>query len=267
MTIAPILYVSHGAPTFALDPGTLGPRLRAIGSNLSGIKAIAVISPHWQTSNFKVMSGTAPTTLHDFAGFPQPLYALTYPAPGHPEYAREAARLIAEAGFTVGLDEQRGLDHGAWVPLRYLRPAADVPVFQVSMPRWLNPREALALGRALTPLRAQGVMLIGSGSLTHNLGDLRSGDAEDAPYAREFADWIDAALTANDTAQLLDYRRQAPHAERAHPSEEHLLPLLVAYGARLEGEVTHLIRGGMSYGSLSMDCFGWGLPRARALRR
>jgi len=267
MNIAPSLFVSHGAPTFALDPGVLGPRLGAIGSQLSGVKAVLVISPHWQTGNVRVMAGAAPATLHDFSGFPESLHHLQYPAAGHPALAHEAAGLLAKAGFTVALDADRGFDHGAWIPLRYLLPAAEVPVFQVSMPRWLNPAEAFALGHALTPLRAQGVMLIGSGCLTHNLGDLHSGAGDDAQYARTFVDWVGQALVANDTAQLLGYRQYAPHAERAHPSAEHLLPLLVAYGARIEGEVTHFIRGGMTYGALSMDGYGWGLPPARALRR
>lgn len=267
MDIAPSLFISHGAPTFALDPGVLGPRLAAIGANLSGVNAIAVISPHWQTSHVSVMSGTNPATLHDFAGFPKALYELQYPAPGHPDLAQAAAALIAEAGFSVSLDAQRGFDHGAWVPLRYLRPNADIPVFQISMPRWLNAAEAFKLGRALTPLRARGVLLIGSGSLTHNLGDLRPPHSEDAEYAQMFADWVRDILIANDSAQLLDYRQRAPQAERAHPSDEHFLPLLVAYATRIEGEVTHVIHGGMTYGTLSMDSYGWGLPPARVLRR
>lgn len=267
MHIAPSLFISHGAPTFALDPGALGPRLTAIGANLSRITAIAVVSPHWQTSHVSVMSGASPATVHDFSGFPAALYALQYPAPGHPALAHEAASLLADAGFTVSLDAQRGFDHGAWVPLRYLRPKADIPVFQVSMPRWLNVAEAFKLGRALTPLRAKGVLLIGSGSLTHNLGDLRPAHSEDAEYAKTFADWVRTTLTANDIGQLLDYRQRAPHAERAHPSDEHFLPLIAAYASRIEGEVTHFIHGGTRYGTLSMDSYGWGLPPARALLR
>lgn len=267
MNIAPSLFISHGAPIFALQPGTLGGRLSAVGANLVGVKAIAVISPHWQTANVRVMSGAAPATLHDFAGFPAPLYQLQYPAPGHPEFAREAAQMLGNAGLSVTLDETRGFDHGAWVPLMHMIPAADLPVFQISMPRWLNATEALAFGRCLMPLRAKGVMLVGSGSLTHNLTDLQPADSDAADYTLAFSAWIGEALTANDTEGLLKYRELAPKAERAHPSEEHFLPLLFAYGARLEGEVTHMINGGTTFGVLSMDSYGWGLPAARSLRR
>lgn len=267
MSLAPSLFISHGAPTFALAPSTLGARLAAVGANLIDVKAIAVLSPHWQTANVRVMSAVAPATLHDFAGFPAPLYQLQYPAPGYPEFAREAAQLLSEGGLAVSLDDERGLDHGAWVPLLHMIPTAHVPVFQISMPRWLNPSEALAFGRCLMPLRAKGVMLIGSGSLTHNLADLQPIDSDAADYSLAFSAWIGEALIAHDSERLLNYRQLAPKAERAHPSEEHFLPLLFAYGARIEGEVTHLISGGTTYGVLSMDSYGWGLPPARSLRR
>lgn len=259
MSKAPVLFVSHGAPTFALEPGLLGPQLTTVGQHLSAIKAVLVVSPHWQTGGVRVMSNPAPVTVHDFGGFPAPLYELQYPAAGAPQLALEAAKLLADAGFPVALDAQRGLDHGAWVPLMHLLPDATVPVFQVSMPLALNPVEALRMGQALAPLREQGVLIMGSGSMTHNLAEIdRSGDQ--AAYALEFSHCIRAAVIANDIASVISYRQAAPHAERAHPTEEHFLPLLVALGAHGEMEAVQLLDGGLTYGVLSMESYVWGLP-------
>lgn len=259
MNIAPVFFISHGAPTFALEPGVLGPRLRALGEKLSGITAVLVVSPHWQTREVRVMTGAAPATIHDFSGFPAPLYELQYPAPGHPRYAAQAGRLLADAGFEVGFDARRGLDHGAWVPLRHLLPAAHVPVFQVSMPITLDTAGALRLGQALTPLREHGVLIVGSGSLTHNLYEFRQPGTTDATYAREFTDWVRQAVIANEIDKLTAYRWYAPHAKRAHPTEEHYLPLLVALGARAVGEAAQVLEGGITYGVLSMESYTWGL--------
>lgn len=261
MTSAPSLFISHGSPMFALEPGLLGPNLRAIGAALSGIHAVLVVSPHWQTRGVRVGSSAAPETIHDFGGFPAPLYQLQYPAPGAPGLAQDAARLLASAGFDVTLDDRRGLDHGAWVPLRYLFPAADVPVFQVSLPQHIDAAGALRLGQALAPLRERGVLVVGSGSLTHNLYEFRQ-HIRDPEYAQQFADWIRAAVAARDVEALVDYRRRAPHAQRAHPTEEHYLPLLVAVGASADTDPARLVEGGMTYGVLSMDSFAFGLPEA-----
>lgn len=259
MTQAPVFFISHGAPTFALEPGTLGARLQAIGKDLSGVAAVLVVSPHWQTDGVRVMANTAPATLHDFGGFPPPLYELQYPARGHLQFAVEAGRLLADAGFEVTLDDQRGLDHGAWVPLMHLRPAADIPVFQVSMPHTLDAAGALNLGRALAPLRQRGVLIIGSGSMTHNLYEFRQSAGGEAAYAREFATWVRQTVLADATGTLADYRRQAPHAARAHPSEEHFLPLLVAVGANGGASAAHVIADEITYGVLSMESYAWGL--------
>ncbi|WP_049622364.1 dioxygenase family protein [Frateuria defendens] len=262
---APVLFVSHGAPTFALDPGELGPRLAALGRRLDGLRAVLVVSPHWSTRGVKVMTAQVPSTVHDFGGFPEPLYALQYPAPGAPELAREAAALLAEAGFAVTPDAARGRDHGAWVPLLHLLPAARVPVFQVSLPHDLDTAGALRLGRALAPLRGRGVLIVGSGSLTHNLYEI--GAHSEAPYARDFTRWVREAVLAHDALRLRDYRHLAPAAERAHPTEEHFLPLLVALGASRDGEAAEVIEGGITYGVLSMESYGWGLPGAAAPSR
>jgi 4,5-DOPA dioxygenase extradiol len=256
----PVLFISHGAPTFALEPGTLGPQLQSLGRQLAGVKAILVVSPHWQSAGVKVMTTEQPQTVHDFGGFPAALYRLQYPASGAPQLAREAARLLEAAGYPVSLDAQRGLDHGAWVPLSHLRPGADIPVFQVSMPATLDTAGAAALGRALAPLREQGVLIVGSGSMTHNLYEFRQAGTQEEPYARAFANWIKTAVLADARGPLLQYRQEAPHAERAHPTEEHFLPLLVALGAASPDEQAQLIDGGITHGVLSMDSYLWGQP-------
>ena len=261
MTTAPALFISHGSPMFALQPGLLGPKLHAIGQSLRDITDVLVVSPHWQTRGVRVGTSAAPDTIHDFGGFPALLYQLQYPAPGAPALAQEAARLLTQAGFDVTLDAQRGLDHGAWVPMRHLFPAVDMPVFQVSLPHDIDAAGALRLGQALAPLRARGVLVVGSGSLTHNLYEFRQ-HIDDPEYAQQFADWVCDAVAARDVAALVDYRRRAPHAQRAHPSEEHYLPLLVAVGASAGTDARRLVAGGMTDGVLSMDSFGFGLPDA-----
>ena len=255
----PVLFVSHGAPTFALEPGEIGARLRTLGATLAPrTEAVVVLSPHWATPALAITAAAAPATIHDFGGFDHALYRLRYPAPGAPALAAEVRDRLVAAGIDASLDARRGLDHGAWVPLMHLFPAADRPVLQLSMPVDLDPRGAFALGRALSPLRERGVLLVGSGSLTHNLYELRSPGAPAAETARAFAEWIAAAVAAGDTEALIDYRRRAPQAERAHPTEEHYLPLPFAAGAANPTEVARRIDGGVTYGVLSMDAYVWG---------
>ncbi|HEY2684838.1 MAG TPA: class III extradiol ring-cleavage dioxygenase [Steroidobacteraceae bacterium] len=257
MSSAPSLFVSHGAPTFALEPGLLGPALSQLGRDIRPrVTAILVVSAHWQTHGVRVMAAARPETVHDFGGFPEELYALRYPAPGAPQYAAKACALLASAGFASELDASRGLDHGAWVPLRYLAPEADLPVFQVSLPEDADPKTAFDIGKALAPLRAEGVLLMGSGSLTHNLHDVFRGTV-DREYAQNFTRWVESSLKKDDTDALLDYRARAPEALRAHPSDEHFLPLLTAMGARAGGDRLRILSGGVTYGVLSMDSFVW----------
>ena len=245
---------------FALEPGLLGPNLQAIGRALTDVAAVLVVSPHWQTRGVRVTSTALPRTIHDFGGFPQALFDLQYMPPGAPALAADAARLLSEAGFAVTLDPDRGLDHGAWVPLRYLVPDANLPVFQVSLPVDLDAGGALRLGRALAPLRERGVLIIGSGSLTHNLYEFRQ-HIRDPEYAQQFADWVGEAVLRRDVEALVDYRRRAPHAARAHPTEEHYLPLLVALGASDETDAIASIIGGMTHEVLSMDSFAFGITQ------
>jgi len=242
-TRLPVLFVSHGSPMFALDPGQTGPVLQRWGAQLQargGLRGVLVMSPHWMAHGVEVMSQPQPETWHDFGGFPEPLYQLQYSAPGSPELAAEVLALLRGAGIEAVADPERPFDHGAWVPLRHLLPQADVPVVQLSLPAHAGPRELYALGQALASLREQGILIVASGSMTHNLREFFMGrpeqDAPAAPYVQEFARWVEAALVAQERERLFDYRRQAPHAQRAHPSDEHYLTLYFALGAAGWGE-------------------------------
>jgi 4,5-DOPA dioxygenase extradiol len=255
-TSFPLLFVSHGAPLFAIEPGLAGPRLAELGRELPRPDAIVILSPHWMTrGEVNVTASTAPQTIHDFGGFPDELYQLRYPAPGAPILAAHIVKLLQASGWTSRLDHQRGLDHGAWVPLMYLAPDADIPVVQVSMPARLDTHQAWKLGEALKPLRDMNVLIVASGSLTHNLYEFRGATREGADYVKAFAAWTAQTLRAGQTDQLLDYRLQAPSAERAHPTDEHFLPLLIALGAAGERYDTRVLEGGVSYGVLAMDSY------------
>jgi 4,5-DOPA dioxygenase extradiol len=264
MTHAPALFVSHGAPTFALEPGVLGPNLARLGARLSGLAAVAVVSAHWQTPGVQVMRTAAPETVHDFGGFPPALYRLRYPAPGAPAIAEETAALLKSAGIESTFDDARGIDHGVWVPLLYLLPKAQVPVFQISLPFDCSAEYALRLGRALEPLRRRGVLVMGSGSLTHNQRDIRQFDPSLSTYVAEFTAWVRTHVQRRDLQALVEYRRRAPHAERAHPSEEHFLPLFVALGASEDGDAVNVIEGGVTYGVLSMESYAFEIGQLEA---
>ena len=205
----------------------------------------------------RVTTSVSPPTLHDFGGFPPALYGLNYPAPGHPALAERAIEVLRAADWAAEADPQRGLDHGAWVPLRYLFPQADVPVVQVSLPTQLDGARAYAFGQTLAPLADDGVLIIGSGSLTHNLYEVRfdAPEANGAAYARRFAAWIRETLANHDHQRLQQTMSLAPEALRAHPTPEHLWPLLVAAGAAgADASVEH-IEGGITHGVLAMDAF------------
>lgn len=257
MTRLPSLYISHGSPMTALQPGLTGERLAGLAAVLPRPKAIVIASAHWLSRRVQVGSATAPETIHDFGGFPAALYQLQYPAPGAPTLADRAMQLLDRAGMTPVANPDRGLDHGAWVPLRLLYPAADIPVLPISIQPDLGPTHQYALGQALAPLRDEGVLVIGSGSITHNLHDLRAGysDERQAPYVKPFIEWIEQKLATGDIEALLDYRRQAPFAERAHPTDEHLLPLFVALGAAGAHAHAQRIDAGIDMGLLAMDIY------------
>ncbi len=260
----PTLFVSHGAPTFAIEPGIAGARLAELGGALGRPRAVLVVSPHWMTRGVRVTVGQAPGTIHDFGGFPPALYALRYPAPGAPVIGLRALELLRDAGFEAAPDPVRGLDHGAWVPLRHLFSRADIPVIQVSLPADSDPATALALGRALAPLAEEDVLVVGSGSITHNLTEFQPGTRRAADYAREFTEWIRDAVRTGDLGRLEHALERAPHAARAHPTTEHYLPLLVAAGAAQRLTPNTVVDGGIEHGVLAMDAYVFGREIALA---
>jgi 4,5-DOPA dioxygenase extradiol len=262
MARLPSLFVSHDAPTFALEPGRAGPALTALGRTLPRPAAVLVVSPHWMTPTPRVGTAPEPATIHDFGGFDPALYQLGYPAAGHPALAQRAIDRLNEAGWRAQADERRGLDHGAWVPLMHLFPDADVPVFQVSLPSHLNADTAWAFGQALAPLAEDGMLIVGSGSLTHNLYEFRSGHGQDEPYVVAFVAWVRDVVEQGDRARLLRTLDDAPHARRAHPTPEHFWPLLVAAGAADPGQSVHVVEGGIAHGVLAMDAYAFGGVRA-----
>ncbi|MFA9460885.1 dioxygenase [Thiohalorhabdus methylotrophus] len=257
MDTLPSLFISHGAPTFALEPGTAGAALGALGRALPRPVAVLVVSAHWITDSPRVTTGHRPETIHDFGGFDSALYELEYPAAGHPAVAARTIEVLREAGWQAEGDEQRGLDHGAWVPLLHLYPEADVPVIQVSLPSPPDGDTAFTFGKALATLSGEGVLVVGSGSLTHNLYDLRP-DGPDAVYPTVFAAWIHQAVVTGDRERLREALDRAPYANRNHPTPEHYWPLVVAAGAAANPEPVTTIRGGLTYGVLAMDAFLFG---------
>ncbi|PWW30585.1 DODA-type extradiol aromatic ring-opening family dioxygenase [Chromohalobacter israelensis] len=255
-TSFPLLFVSHGAPMFAIEPGLAGQNLAELGRELPRPDAIVVVSPHWMTRDeISVTASTAPETIHDFGGFPEALYQIQYPAPGEPALAARLVEMLSDDGWKSRLDADRGLDHGAWVPLLYLAPEADIPVVQVSMPASLDPRNALQLGQSLKPLRDMNILIVTSGSLTHNLYEFSGTTSHGAQYVKDFAAWTAKSLASGNLDQLLDYKQYAPSAERAHPTDEHFLPLFIALGAAGDSYETRVVEGGVTHGVLAMDSY------------
>ena len=257
--LMPALFVSHGAPTILVEPCPAREFLQSLGGRLPRPLKILVVSAHWTTVAPRVTAHPNPPTVHDFGGFDGDLYGLEYEAPGDPVLAQQALRLLANAGLPGERDMGRGFDHGAWVPLKLIYPGADIPVVQLSVQPHLGGAHHLAIGRALLPLREEGVLILASGSSTHDLSGFwgQTLHAEPPAYASEFADWLKDSVSANRVDDLVAYETHAPYAKRNHPTPEHFLPLLVALGAG-GGEKGTLIHDSNTYGVISMAAFQWG---------
>lgn len=260
MTRLPTLFLSHGSPMHALEAGEAGRAWSALGSALPRPRAVLMVSAHWETSLPMVTGTASPETIHDFGGFPEALYHICYPAPGEPAVAALVVELLKEAGMAAGIDGLRGLDHGAWVPLRWMYPDADVPVVQLSVQPALGAGHHLRLGQALAALAEHDVLVIGSGHTTHNLRDwmMSHGSGQPLPYVQAFSGWLYERLTQHDTDAVIAYREQAPEAARAHPSEEHFLPLPVALGAAGERAPVERILQACEGPALSLDAYVFG---------
>lgn len=260
MARPPVLFVSHGSPMIAIEDSPARRFLQALGQDMERPSAILVISAHWETQDFPAVGlADRPATIHDFGRFPPALFAIDYPAPGAPAIAVRTAELLASLGIKVAQNRERGLDHGAWVPLSLMYPEADIPVFQLSLVHGESAAFHHRLGEALVPLRDEGVLILASGSITHNLSEIfsLSPDAPETAWSNAFRVWIAEKLAAGDKNSIIDYRRFAPHALRNHPTEEHLLPLHVALGAAGVHFHAKRLHDSYQYGALGMDTYGF----------
>jgi 4,5-DOPA dioxygenase extradiol len=251
----PSVFVSHGSPTLPFDDCAAREFLRGLGARLGRPQAILAISAHWDMPAPRLNAPARNETIHDFYGFPEALYALRYDAPSAPRLADRAGALLAEAGLVAGLDDARGLDHGAWVPLMLMYPDADIPVAQLAVQSHAGAAHHIALGRALARLRREDVLILGSGGFVHNLRRIEWQGGAEPQWSSDFAAWLHEKLIARDEASLKDYRHLAPHALEAHPTEEHLMPLFAAYGAG--GENVERLHQSATFGSLRMDAYAF----------
>ena len=261
------LFLSHGSPMTSVEPGPAGVVWQALGPALQAVarrpRAILAISAHSLTREPVLMAAARHSTVHDFSGFPEALYRLRYDAPGAPDLAPQVASLVQAAGLPVHVSPEGGLDHGIWVPLRFAWPQADLPVLPLAFPPDWSPAQLYALGQALAPLADDGVLVLGTGSITHNLrlvfgrGGMPPVDAPEIAESAAFRSWFASRSGAADTPALLDYRRQAPNAALMHPTDEHLLPFYVAAGAGGAGPGVRL-HDSLTYGCLGMDAYAFG---------
>lgn len=257
--VLPAFFVSHGAPTLAVEQNDTVEFLKRLGGKLSRPESILCVSAHWNTDAPVVSGAERPETIHDFGGFSDELDRMRYPAPGAPDLAGRVREWLVGAGLACTVSPTRGLDHGAWVPLKLIYPEADVPVTQLSVQPLLGTEHHFRMGRALAALREEGVLILATGSATHNLSRIGRGEVPPA-WASEFDEWLFRKISEGALDELLDYRRLAPHAAVAHPTDEHLLPLFVAMGAGSGESATRgrSLHRGWTWGSLSMAAYGFG---------
>ena len=256
--VLPSLFISHGSPMLAIEDSTTGRFLDRLAGQLPRPRAILVASAHFVAPDPTVTASRRPETIHDFGGFPASLYEIRYPAPGDPGLAAGVVRLLRNDGFEARTDDDLGIDHGAWVPLRRIYPEADIPVVALSVDPRRTAEWHYRLGRALAPLRAQGVLVVGSGGFSHNLGTLAWGapDTPEFPWVAAFTAPLREKLLAGDIEGALDWT-SLPEARRNHPTQEHLYPLYVALGAGGEGARGQLLHRDVEMGGLAMDAFAF----------
>lgn len=258
----------------ALEPREAGRFMQALGADIVARwgrpRAVIVASAHSLTREPVLLAAAHHEAVYDFGGFDPKLSTLRYDAPGAPELASRVQALLRAAGIPVHVADEGGLDHGIWTAMRYLFPDADIPLLPLAWPPNWTPAQLFALGRALAPLAAEGVLIVGSGSITHNLGRVFAGGrmpAVDQPVTPEslaFRDWFAKRSAATDWPALFDYRRQAPHAVLMHPTDEHLLPWFVAAGAGGDNTPGQRIHASFTHGDLGMDAYAFG-PAAATL--
>jgi 4,5-DOPA dioxygenase extradiol len=260
------LFLSHGAPDLLFADVPARAFLSGLAASLPRPRAIVVASAHWTTAHVEVGSSRAPSTIHDFGGFSQELHRFRYPAQGDPKLAADIVSGLREHDM-LARPIERGLDHGAWVPLALAWPRADVPVLQVSLQPERGAAHHMRLGRALGAIVGDDVLVIGSGSATHDLGALAPPESSPPEWVLAFDRWLTDAALRGDEAALVDYKKRAPFAAQNHPTEEHFLPLLVAFGAAGRGARGQIIHSSTTYGVLSMSAFRFDGPPAAGMRQ
>ena len=255
----PTLFLSHGSPMLAVEDSPAGRFLDRLGDELPWPRAVVIASAHFETTRPTLGGHPRPRTVHDFRGFPESLYEIRYPAPGAPDLAEQIGNRLGDAGWDPVVSDHNGLDHGVWVPLRRIYPQGDVPVVPISVMPNQSAARHFELGKALASLRGEGVLVIGSGGFVHNLGELdwRQPDAPPPTWAREFSAWMHDRIAARDWPSLLQWEQLAPHAGRAHPTAEHLLPLFVALGAAGNAPEPRVIHQSTQLGSLALDAIAF----------
>jgi 4,5-DOPA dioxygenase extradiol len=254
----PTVFVSHGAPTLSLEHVPARQFLVDLGSRYRSIRAVLCISAHWNTPRPCVTSGKIHKTIHDFYGFAPELYSIEYPSKGSPDLAGQVVDLLTSAGLPCDLDPTRGLDHGAWVPLRLMFPKAEVPIVQLSIQQSLDPVAHVALGEAIQNVRGSGVLVLGSGGAVHPLGNSHASLGVGAPtddWAKAFNTWLTRAVTSGDHPSLVNYRTVAPYAREAHPYPDHYMPLLAVFGAAGTGARGIVLHQSWDLGDLGMGAF------------
>jgi 4,5-DOPA dioxygenase extradiol len=251
--MTPTLFVSHGSPSLILEATPSREFLAKLALRLGSPRAIVCVSAHWETVEVGVGLAAAPETIHDFYGFPEELYRKRYAVAGDPALGNRVVAALRDAGIPANGDAKRGIDHGVWSPLSLIYPEAAIPVVEVSVQPHLSAAHHLAVGRALAPLRAEGVLIMGSGSATHNLREL----GRSAPHAVAFENWLCEAVTEGRTEDLAQADEKAPAFARNHPTPEHFLPLFAPLGAAGEGARAEVLNRHFEYGSLSMAAFLW----------
>jgi len=255
----PVLFISHGPPTILMMESPGSTFLKKLPMLIPEPSYILCISAHFDTRNPTITSAASPGLIYDFGG-PDLLFDEAYPAPGSPDLAQQTVELLKQAGFKAGLDENRGLDHGAWIPLKLMYPNANIPVIQISLQTDMSTRHHYDIGKALQPLREQGVLILGSGGAVHNLYELRNFKLNDPPpeYVKAFDTWLYKAVTTGHHELLTCYKELAPDSEKSHPYPgEHFLPLMVCLGATPHDKKGSLLHADFMYGTLSMASYCW----------
>ena len=273
MNTLPPLFLSHGSPMTALEPREAGAFMQRLGpaidSSFGKPRAILMLSAHTMTRSPVLLGAARHEAIYDFGGFDDKLFTLRYDAPGAPALATRVQTLLAQAGIAAQVAPQGGLDHGIWTPLRYAWPAADIPVLPLAWVPTRSPAQQFALGQALAPLADEGVLIIGSGSITHNLrrvfanGLQAQAEQPEIAESAAFRNWINARGTVRDWDALFAYRKLAPHAVDMHPSDEHLLPWYIAAGAGGREYAPLRLHESVTYGSLAMDAYAFGASAPR----